>query len=825
MIRSLIVCLFALLFTMGFATAQSKSAPAGEILLDLKKLDKLGTVLYLAAHPDDENTRMISYFANEKCLRTAYLSLTRGDGGQNLIGPEKAEKMGLIRTQELLEARKIDGGKQFFTRANDFGYSKHPDETLKIWNKEEVLSDVVWVIRKFRPDIIITRFSPDRAGQTHGHHTASALLAVEAFKLAGDKKAFPDQLEYVDVWQPKRIFWNTSWWFYRDQEFDKSGLITVDIGEYNPLLGRNYGEIAGASRSMHKSQGFGASQSKGSIEEYLELLDGEKALSDPMEGIETGWGRIKGGEAVAKHLAMAMQEFDPANPSGILPHLLNARSEIQKLNDPFWKEIKLAEIEDLILNCIGFSAEAIAGDDRYAPGDSLIFTFEAINRSKAEVQIEKLTLENNGFKDAGSTALPYNKLTEKEYRIQIPENTSFTNPYWLVDDYDYGLYTVEDQQLIGKPESPANLTLSFTVRVGDTEIRRRIPFVYRRVDRVRGELYRDVAIAPPVCVNFLENTLIFSNQESKTLKVAVLANRNNLNARVTFALPEGWTAEPSFINVEIKNKGEQKFTDVIITPGKNAANGLIKATAAVDGKSYNFSNVEIEYDHIKAIHFFPEAAMPLVNIDLKTKGKRIAYVRGAGDDVPEALIQMGYMLDFLDESSLIQNDLSQYDAIIMGIRAYNTETWLYDAHEKLMKYVSDGGNMIVQYNTNRGLSFDKMAPYPFELGRTRVTVEEAEIRIAIGDHPIMTTPNKLEREDFNNWVQERGLYFADSWDEKYQTPFESNDPGEDASKGMLITAKYGEGYFTYTGISFFRQLPAGVPGAYRLFANLIALGQ
>jgi LmbE family N-acetylglucosaminyl deacetylase len=810
---------------VGFSSAQTKSAPAGEILLDLKKLNKLGSVLYLAAHPDDENTRMISYFANEKCLRTAYLSLTRGDGGQNLIGPEKAEKMGLIRTQELLEARKTDGGIQFFTRANDFGYSKHPDETLKIWNKEAVLSDVVWVIRKFRPDIIITRFSPDRAGKTHGHHTSSAMLAKEAFELAGDKNAFPEQLEFVEVWQAKRIFWNTSWWFYRDQEFDKSGLITVDVGAYNPLLGRNYGEIAGASRSMHKSQGFGASQSKGSIEEYLELIGGEEAITGPMEGINTGWDRVKGGDAVEKQIDEAFRAFDPQYPSVIVRHLINARNEIMKLKDPFWREIKLSQIEDLILNCVGFSAEAIADDYRYSPGDSLSFTFEAINRSLADISITNLELVQNGFKDTGNIELPYNQMTEKNYRISIPANAELSNPYWLIEDYDYGLYTVNDPRLIGMPESPANLSLGFTLKMGDTEIKRSIPFVYRRVDRVRGELYRDVAIAPPVCVNFLEKTLIFGNRNPKTLKVAVLANRDNLKAKVKFNLPSGWSAEPSEIRVEINNKGEQKFTDIEIRPSGNAENGLITALADIDGKEYEYSNIEIEYEHIKAINYFPKAQMPLVSIDLKTKGTRIGYVKGAGDDVPEALLQMGYIVEFLDEVSLIQNELSQYDAIIMGIRAYNTQPWLYDAHEKLMKYVSGGGNMIIQYNTNRGLNFDKIGPYPFELGRTRVTVEEAEIRTVIKNHSVLTEPNSLNDKDFGNWVQERGLYFASSWDERYETPFESNDPGEEPSKGMLITTKYGEGYFTYTGISFFRQLPAGVPGAYRLFANLIARGQ
>ncbi len=820
-ILSLLLCSF---FYVQFSFSQNTTPSASELRLDLKKLNTLGSVLYVAAHPDDENTRMISYFANEECMRTAYLSLTRGDGGQNLIGPEKAEKMGLIRTQELLEARKIDGGIQFFSRANDFGYSKHPDETLKVWGKDEVLSDVVWVIRKFKPDVIITRFSPNSAGQTHGHHTSSAMLALEAFSLSGDKNVYPEQLEFVDTWQADKIFWNTSWWFYGTKDFDKTGLTLVDVGEYNALLGKNYGEIAGAGRSMHKSQGFGASESKGSIEEYLDPLDEKEAPKNALDRIATDWSRIKGGDKVQEHIELAINQFDSEDPSSIVKHLINARAALEKTKDDFWKGIKRDQIDDLILDCMGFSIEALCSDYIYAPGDSLTFTLEAINRSNADLLIENIELIDNGYTENLNLKLKYNQLVEKELKLKIPEKAEISNPYWLKEDHEYGLYNVKDQNLIGLPESPPNMQLRVKIKIGDTEIEKAIPFYYRWVDRVRGELYRDLVIAPPVTVNFLEKTLIFNEGTTKNLKVALKTSSNNVKGKVSFEVPKGWILNPEMIEIDIPEKGTTKIIDLEISSGKNSENGNIRAIAEVGGKSYVHSFEEIDYDHIKNITFFPKAEMPLVSIDIKKKGNLIGYIKGAGDDVPEALIQMGYQIEYLDENSIIQSDLNRYDAILLGVRAFNTQDWLYDAHEVLMSYVFKGGNMILQYNTNRGLDFEKMGPYKFELGRDRVTVEEAEIVIKVQDHPILNSPNKITNTDFENWVQERGLYFASAWDENYQAPFESMDPGENPSSGMLITAKYGEGYFTYTGISFFRQLPAGVPGAYRLFANLISLG-
>lgn len=822
--NTLLILLLSFSFLVYGGNERHKNPDAAEILLKLKKLNTLGSVLYLAAHPDDENTRMIAYYANEKCFRTAYLSLTRGDGGQNLIGPEKAEKMGLIRTQELLEARKKDGGQQFFSRANDFGYSKHPDETLEIWDKDEVLGDVVRVIRKFKPDIIITRFTPNSAGRTHGHHTSSAMLAVEAFNLSGDKNAYPEQLEEFEPWSAKRIFFNTSWWFYGTRDFDKTGLLMVDVGSYNKILGKNYGEIAGASRSMHKSQGFGAAESKGSIEEYLDQLDGEKAEKDPFEGIITNWERVNGGEKVAVHLSAAMKNFKADEPSIIVRDLINARNEIAKIKDEFWRDIKLQQVDELILACIGFSVEALADDYAYALGDSIKLTLELINRSQAEVEVKSVELKNTDQKIELNQSLEYNKLSENEVKLTVPAEFEITNPYWLKEDHGLGMYKVASKELISRPESPADLSLDVNLRIGDAEFVIDAPLEYRWVDRVRGELYRDVFIAPEVTVNFLEKALLFTNGESKKCKISVQAFTDMEGVKVEFDLPEKWEISPSLIELNSMKKGEIVYRDVEITPKGKIKSGEIKPVIINGSKKHSYAYENISYDHIKPLDYFPKSKLPLQNIDLERKGDLIGYISGAGDEVPDGLAQMGYNVEYLDENGIIQSDLNKYDAIIFGIRAFNTEKWLGSVMPKVLEYVNKGGNVIVQYNTTWGLDVEKMGPYDFKLGRKRVTREDAEINILESNHPILSYPNKIGSEDFDNWVQERGLYFASEWSEEFEAPFQANDPGEDPSKGMLITCKYGEGYFTYTGISFFRQLPAGVPGAYRLLANLIARG-
>ena len=373
---SLLLSLFSLFLFNGLYSQAPEKWNSAKIYHEIQKLNFLGSVLYLAAHPDDENTRLITYLANHGKANTAYLSLTRGDGGQNLISPEIRELLGLIRTQELLGARQIDGGKQFFSRANDFGFSKNPDETFRIWEKEKVMEDLIAVIRYWQPDIIINRFDHRSPGKTHGHHTASAMLGVEAFDMAADPKVFPNQLSRLPLWQPKRLFFNTSWWFYGSQkafdEADKSKLLQFEVGVYYPLLGKSNNEIAAESRSMHKSQGFGSLGVRGSETEYLELLKGDLPENNNLfAGINTTWSRVKGAEKVGALLKKVESNFSMQSPYTVLPDLLLALKELEKLQDSYWKREKLKDIKLIIKQSLGLFQEAVAMESAATPGENI----------------------------------------------------------------------------------------------------------------------------------------------------------------------------------------------------------------------------------------------------------------------------------------------------------------------------------------------------------------------------------------------------------------------------------------------------------------------
>ncbi|WP_439880024.1 PIG-L family deacetylase [Pontibacter sp. MBLB2868] len=821
--------LLALLLAFTFPVqAQTPPKPsAAKVLQDIKKLNVLGSVLYVAAHPDDENTRLIAYMANEELFNTGYLSVTRGDGGQNLVGPEIREGLGIIRTQELLQARRTDGGQQFFTRANDFGYSKDSDETFTIWDREQVLSDMVWTIRKFRPDVMITRFPPDaRAG--HGQHAASAILAAEAFNAAADPKRFPEQLKYVEVWQPKRLLWNTGVWSFGSQaEFDKyvDQLLKIDVGVYNPLLGKSYGEVAAESRSMHKSQGFGAAGSRGSAIDYLQHTQGDKAEKDLFEGINTTWSRVKGGEKVEKLIQQAIDTYQPAAPAAVVPALIQAKKELDKLPGGYWKRVKQEELQDVIRYALGLYVEVTAADYAAAPGEPVQLQIEAINRSTVPVSIQ---LVNYTFASKDTTLnkqLQNNVPVKFEQQITLPASMEVSQPYWLRKPGTLGMFAIEEQQLVGLPENPAAAQVTFRLQVAGEPLQLQVPVVYKRTDPVEGEVYRPFVVTPPVFVNINENVYMFADQEPKQVQVLVKAGKVDVSGNVKLQLPKGWRSEPASVPFNLKNKGEEQEVTFMVYPPKEQQETELKAIATVNGKTYNQGLKEINYSHIPAQVLFPEAAAKIVKLDLKTRGRKIGYVMGAGDEIPASLQQIGYNVTLLHDEDMRLRNLQQYDAIIMGVRAYNTVDRLKFDQPTLMEYVKNGGNLIVQYNTNHSLVLQNVGPYPLKLSRDRVTVEEAEVRLLAPEHPVLTTPNKITKKDFEGWVQERGLYFPYEWSKEYTAILSSNDPGEPARDGGLLVAKYGKGNYIYTGYSWFRELPAGVPGAYRLFANMISLGK
>ncbi|MFA0964034.1 PIG-L family deacetylase [Roseivirga sp. BDSF3-8] len=828
--KTLRIALLALLISgipCTAATARQPDQPdAAEIYHDLQKLNVLGSALYVAAHPDDENTRLIAWLANEKKLNTAYIAMTRGDGGQNLVGPEIREGLGLIRTNELLEAREIDGGTQFFTRANDFGYSKDPDETFDIWEKEKVLADLVWTIRKFRPDVMITRFNT-KPGTTHGHHTASAILAEEAFEAAGDPSRFPAQLTYVEPWQPARLLFNTSWWFYGSPEkFDTTGLLGVDVGAYNAVLGESYTEMAARSRSMHKSQGFGASTSRGRQMEYLDPLKGSMDNKDLLSGINTDWDRIKGGKKVGAHVKKAIEQYDMRNPAAIVPHLVKAREALQGLPDSYWKKVKMRETEALIKDALGLYMEVTADDYSAVPGDSVTLRLEAVNRSVTPVTLNDISLPGLGISVAPNKVLAQNTSFEMTIKARLPEDAAVSEPYWLKDSASLGMYAVDDQQLIGLPGSPDHLVASWDYRVMEQPVTYQTTLLYKRTDPVAGEQYRKFEVTPALSIGLQEEVNIFRPGKAEEVTAVVSAGTDNVSGTVSLRVPGGWTVEPAERDFSLSLKGQSDQVTFTVTPPAGGNVGRMEAIANVGNKTYSRTLHRIEYPHLQPLAYYTPAEARIVSLDIQKRGERIGYIMGAGDAIPGSLQEVGYEVDMLDATSLGTTDLSGYDAIILGVRAYNTVEALKFGQPALMGYVQNGGNVIVQYNTNRGLVTEDLAPYELKVSRDRVTVEEAEIRMLSPDHPVLNTPNRITQQDFEGWVQERGLYFPDEWDEDHFTAvLSSNDPGEEPRDGGLLVARYGEGYYIYTGYSWFRQLPAGVPGAYRLFTNLISVGK
>lgn len=826
-----IACISILFFNVMLGQQPNKPN-AAEIHQAIKKLNFLGSVLYLAAHPDDENTRLISYMSNQVKARTAYLSLTRGDGGQNLVGPEIRELLGVIRTQELLAARRTDGGEQLFTRANDFGYSKHPDETLSIWNKKEVLSDVVWAIRKFKPDVIINRFDHKTPGKTHGHHTASAMLSVEAFDLAGDKTVYPDQLKYTEAWQPKRIFHNTSWWFYGSKEnfekADKSSLLVFDTGIYYPSLGLSNSEIASLSRSQHKSQGFGSTGTRGQQNEYLQLIKGDlpKDKTTVFEGINTSWSRVKGGKAIGDILYQVEKDFDFKNPSVSVPQLVKAYQLIKQLNNNHWKIIKTREIREIIAAASGLYLEAVATEENATKGSEITIKIEAINRSANRMTLQSVKIEALNSSAISKKVLKNNIQNTFEFKDSIPNNFEFTNPYWLTNKGTLGMYTVNDRKLIGKPETSHKIKALFTVMIDGVSIPFSKDVAYKKNDPVKGEVYKPFEIIPAISASIKDKVIIYANSASKEIPVTIKAGKPNLKGKASLVHPKGWKVTPSSINFNLSQKGEEKTIIFTLTSPKNQSEGYISPKIEINGKVHSKEVITIDYDHIPYQTVVLPSETKVVRLDIKKKGQNIGYIEGAGDVVPESLRQIGYKVTTISPESISIKNLDSFDAIVVGIRAYNTVKQLKFKQKYLLEYVKNGGNLIVQYNTSHRLKVtDNLGPYPLKLSKDRVTDENAKITFLAPKHQVLNSPNKITATDFKGWVQERGLYFPNEWSKEYTPILSAKDKGESKKKGALLIAKYGKGHYVYTGLSFFREFPAGVSGAYRLFANILSLGK
>ena len=823
----LVIVLALVIFSKGLSQIKPQQNSA-EIFHAIKKLNFLGSVLYIAAHPDDENTRLIAHLSNQTHARTAYLSLTRGDGGQNLIGPELRAELGVIRTNELLKARSYDGGLQFFSRANDFGYSKHPDETFNIWNKEEVLKDVVSTIRSFQPDIIINRFDHRSPGRTHGHHTGSAMLSYEAFDLANDV-TFKSHLTTQSPWQPKKLFFNTSWWFYGSranfEKADKTNLLTLEVGNYYQLLGASNTEIASNSRSQHKSQGFGTMSSRGEYKEYLEIIKTDKNYNQNnlFDGIDTSWNRLKGGGRIGDILHDVENTFDFNHPENAVPKLLEAYNLISQLEDGYWKQVKIEEIKSIILQCTGLYIDIYSAENIAVKGDQIPLNIEVIARNNTPLILKEITLANQKTLEL-NRELVTNKILNLKDTITVPEKAKFSSPYWLNDKARMGMYHVEDKKLIGKPYATNFLEGNCTFIFNDTPIAFQVLIIHKSNDPIKGEVKETLNILPEITCALQDNVIILKNKKSKTVTVTVRSFASQSNGTVELKTLKGWTVSPQSIDFEAKSQGETLTFEFIITAPEFETNGSLYPFVTLDtGKLYDKKLTIIDYSHIPKQYILLSNSAKLISMNIKSSQETIGYIEGAGDKTAEVLKALGFNVITLKEEDLTLKKLSTLSTIITGVRAYNTQDFLAYKQEVLNDYVKNGGTLINQYNTSFNLKTKSISPYTLNLSRKRVTNEMAEVKINKPKHRLFNYPNTINSSDFEYWVQERGLYFPESWGPEFEAVLSMNDRGETPLQGGLLIAKYGKGHYIYTGLSFFRQLPAGVPGAIKLFTNMLSV--
>ena len=862
----------ALIVLIAPSRAQRMFPGEIEIRQALERLNTLGSAMMIGAHPDDDREVVLAYLACGRRVRTAYLSLTRGEGGQNLIGPEQGDELGIIRTQELLESRKIEHSEQYFTRAIDFGFSKTAEETFQKWPREKLLADVVWDIRRFRPDVVIDVFTgTPRDG--HGQHQVSAILGQEAFAAAADPTRFPEQLQYVQPWQAKRLMQNP----FGFQQADAKGKakeenrLEIDAGQFSPELGYSYAEIGAISRSTNRSQGQGTAQRVGSQKQEFITIGGDKTVRDIFDGIDLTWNRIPGGAPVGALLKQTLDSFVPAHPEALLPELAQARTMIADLADKTKDPLavrKLQECDEAMALASGLALEAQAASPEVTPGSNLRVNITAIRRLSAPVTLTGVKL--SGIEGAPALSLEPvvledNKPSEYMLTVHIPDTQPYSQPYWLEQPKDGDLYSVPDQQDVGLPENAPVLEAHFSVKIAGVAIELTRPVENRFTDPVYGDLIRPLAVVPPVAVDLSEHALVFADTMPRKIEVPVKSNSGKQAGEVNLELPSGWTAEPAARPFELSGTGAQTTAVFDLTPPAANARGMVRAVASVGSRNISAGTEVIRYSHFPEQTLFPPAEATLVRADIRNLSKNVGYVMGAGDDVPGALRQIGCEVTLLDADDLSHGDLSRYDAIVTGVRAWNTRPDLRSNYQRLWDYAANGGTVVVEYSRPEGGGFggrggqpgaqasaaqpaprgpvptdqveasgvlEHMGPYPIHVSSPstlppyfsadRVTQEDAPVAFPNPQLSLLHAPNEITSADFQGWVQERGLYFADRWDSRYLSVLSSHDTGEEPLEGGELYTKYGKGAYIFTAYDWFRELPAGVPGAYRLFANLLS---
>jgi LmbE family N-acetylglucosaminyl deacetylase len=843
------------------------------IRYSLEKLNVLGSVLMIGAHPDDENNAVLTWMSRGLKARTGYLSLNRGEGGQNLLGDEQGPLMGVVRTQELLAARRDDGGSQYFTRAIDFGFTTSLDETLTDWGRDKILGDVVWVIRQQQPDVIIDVFSGTTA-DGHGNHQAAGVLGKEAYEEAGDPNRFPEQLKWVKPWKAHRLMRSrftpppgaaapgaaaggrggrgggrNGGGQPGAQAQGRGGgradanpdqpTIPIDTGDFDPSMGRSYREISIISRSEHRSQGQGSQLAFGSSPGLLATVEGDVPKKSLFEGIDVTWNRLPGGARIGVILATVQSDFDDHHPEKSVAALLEARGLIAGLaNDgQTWATWKLDDIDEAIALCAGLRTEVQADAPAYVPGATAKVQLTALNRSSLPITLKGIHL--SGWADMDAPArdkvLANNQPEVETVSVPISAKQPWTQPFWMKEAHDLYTYTISDQTLIGRADTIPEVVARFDFAIGSAPFSITKPIHYRYGDPAKGEIIRPVVVEPPVAIDLPAENVVFPLGGPRDYSVQIRALTANQSGDVRLETPQGWKVSPTSAPFELKEAGSAQEVRFRLTPPAATLTGPFRVVAKANGVEVSTGVDVIAYSHIPAQTVLLPAGGKLAAVPLKVLARRVGYVMGSSDREPEALRQMGCQVDLLTEKDLSSGNLAAYDAIVAGIRAYALRPDLRANQQRLLEYVKNGGTLVVQYHNNadRRISpsvaeaFDHMGPYPFTIAGNdaRVTQEDAPVKVLQPDSPLLNVPNKITQADFEGWIQERGLYFANTWDERYQTPLETHDKGDKDQPGALLYARYGKGAYIFTAFSWFRELPAGVPGAYRIFANLISAGK
>ncbi|HSF34190.1 MAG TPA: PIG-L family deacetylase [Candidatus Tectomicrobia bacterium] len=845
----------------------STAEPAGSLVELIYRLPVYVSVLHTAAHPDDENNALLAYLARGVFARTAYLSLTRGDGGQNRIGPELFEALGIIRTEELLAARRVDGAEQFFTSAYDFGFSKSADETLAKWGREEILADIVRVIRTFRPDVIISRFA-GTPSDGHGHHQAAGILTREAFFAAADPNRFPQQIaEGLQPWQAAKLFWNEFRSWRGSAPAQPAGEMSVDVGAYSPLLERTYHQLGLKAQNLHRSQ------LPPRLPRYGKHLDGFRRLD--VEGSSSSKGLFDGmdltlhrvadvvpeGSAARDRLRAALQEiqtiattaaerFRPWDPSAVVPLLLQGYERIRRLRALLrtWEldvlaadridyalSVKEREFRTALERSLGLQIEAVVATQNAVRGGTLSVSVTMFNHSPRSIALEFVGLKAPAGWQVDpppfqETLLTPQQGTELAFQVGVPEDAVLTQPYWLESPRLGERFSVADHRLLVYPFAPPLLSASWRWRIHEdgfsavVDSARAVEFPL--AGHAAGDVRQPVRVVPELSLT-LEPPLLIApltdHPLQKQLNVTVVGNVAG-DTILRLQAPVGWNVDPAEHRIALAAGQEATRRFSIQIPASTAAGRFrIHAVANFRGKQFSRGYRAIAYPHIRSHLLYREA---LTNVEVfrvdTAPGLSVGYVMGAGDTVPGAIEQLGIGVSLLSPEDLASADLSRYDTIMVGARAYEFRPDLVANQQRLMDYVRDGGTVIVQYQTlaAEGITF---TPYPAKLSRARVVDETAPVTILDPAHPLFRWPNRITEQDFDGWVQERGLYFLEQWHERFMPLLESHDADEPPQRGGMVIARYGKGRYIYTGYAWFRQLPAGVPGAFRMFANLLSL--